>query len=156
MMQQLLLIKKIWVLSAHIIRILSCFFSGQTSSNCTGLTGCVVDLFQELMRDSYFSWLVAAVSHRNNSGGNIKVGKVALLTKYPLDLAPKKNKDKRSNPSITSTNKGIVIIHQYHPEVIFCIDFIAGKCIPKYTYTSLKTSDSEIHSGKWFSVKSYT
>lgn len=51
---------------------------------------------------------------------------MALATKYPSDFIPKENKEKRSNPSITSTNKGIAILHQYSIEVIFYIDFIAG------------------------------
>lgn len=37
---------------------------------------------------------------------------MALATMYPPDFTPKENKEKRSNPSITSTNKGIAILHQ--------------------------------------------
>lgn len=81
---------------------------------------------------------------------------MALLTKYPLDLtAEKKKKRKISNPSITSTNKGIVM-YQYSTEVIYCIDFILGSlhhlCMP----FNLKISNFKIQREKYFSSKSYT
>lgn len=88
--------------------------------------------------------------------GNIEVRKPALLTKCPPDLTQKENKEKISNPSIASTNKGIVSIYQYSTRVIFCPDLIAGSLYHLCMRISLETSNSEIHTGKCFSLKSYT
>lgn len=88
--------------------------------------------------------------------GNTEVRKMTLLTECPPDLTQKENKEKRSNPSITNTNKGIVSIYQYSTKVIFCIDFIAGSLYHLCMCIRLKTSNSEMHSGRCFSLKSYT
>lgn len=81
---------------------------------------------------------------------------MALLTKYPLDLTAKvKTKTKISNPSVTGTNKGIVI-NQYTKEVIYCIDFILSSLHHLCMLISLKINNFEIHRGKRFSSKSYT
>lgn len=81
---------------------------------------------------------------------------MALLTKYPIHLTAKeKNKDKISNPSVTGTNRGIVI-NQYSIEFMYCTDFILGSLHHLCMLISLKINNFVIHRGKCFCSKSYT
>lgn len=78
---------------------------------------------------------------------------MALLTKYPIDVTGKgKNKDKISNPSVTGTNKAIVI-NQYSIEVIYCTDFILDSLHHLCMLISFKISNFEVYRGKYFSSK---